>query len=378
MPQTYTTLGTLFTAIADAIRAKKGTTGNIVADDFPTEIASIQTGGGSIIPSDLPSDGATRGGIHIPDDADAHGRTVTLMMYHNSSSTSTTVDWGDGTATSTVTGSGRKTRTHTYASTGDYIIKTTINAGTIYFGGGNSYTIYGSYNSSSTIYQRPYLQWIVLGAGVTKLGTYALYYCTGLQEIRFPASGFTEIAQYALAYCRSLKEVTIPDTVTTMGTYTFSTCTALTKAVLPTNSTLKTIPNYCFRYCYCLAEVTIPSQFTTIGQYSFDSCYSLKSVTLPSNLTTISAYGFNSCMSLCYLSIPSTVTSLEDYALGTLSCLQKLRFNGNTAPTAAAITTFNNLQTTCVISVPTGKLSAYTGATNYPSSSSYTYVEEAA
>lgn len=38
---THTTLSSLFTAIADAIRAKKGTTAKIVADNFPTEIASI-------------------------------------------------------------------------------------------------------------------------------------------------------------------------------------------------------------------------------------------------------------------------------------------------------------------------------------------------
>lgn len=40
----YTNLTSLFTAIAEAIRAKKGTTGKIVADNFPEEIAGIETG----------------------------------------------------------------------------------------------------------------------------------------------------------------------------------------------------------------------------------------------------------------------------------------------------------------------------------------------
>ena len=372
----YTNLGDFLTACANSIRSVEGSSANIVANDIPDRIAAL-SGGGSIIPSDLPSDGATRVGLTIPDNADSHGKAITLVMYHNSSSTKTTVDWGDGTATNAVTGSGRKTRTHTYTNTGSYIITITINAGTIYFGGGNSYTIYGSYNSSSTIYQRPYVQWIVLGTGVNKLGTYAFYYCTGLQEIRFPASGFTSIGQYAMSYCRSLKEVTIPNTVTTLDTYAFASCSGLKKLVLPTNTTLKKVPNYCCRYCYSLEEVTIPTQFTTLGDYAFDSCYQLKSLTLPSSLTTLSQYALNNCMSLSYLSLPSTVTTLGDYALGTLSCLQKLRFNSSTSPTADASTTFNNLQSTCVISVPTGKLSTYTGATNYPSSSTYTYIEEA-
>lgn len=38
------TLTQLFTAIANAIRAKKGTSGTITASNFPTEIASITTG----------------------------------------------------------------------------------------------------------------------------------------------------------------------------------------------------------------------------------------------------------------------------------------------------------------------------------------------
>lgn len=41
MANTYTSLGSLFTAIANAIRAKKGTTDTIVADNFPSEIESI-------------------------------------------------------------------------------------------------------------------------------------------------------------------------------------------------------------------------------------------------------------------------------------------------------------------------------------------------
>lgn len=44
MPNTHSTLTSLFTDIADAIRDKKGTSESIVADDFPTEIASIPTG----------------------------------------------------------------------------------------------------------------------------------------------------------------------------------------------------------------------------------------------------------------------------------------------------------------------------------------------
>jgi len=43
MPLTHTTLSSLFTDIADAIRAKTGKTAPIVADDFPDEIVRISS-----------------------------------------------------------------------------------------------------------------------------------------------------------------------------------------------------------------------------------------------------------------------------------------------------------------------------------------------
>ena len=44
MANTYATLGTLFTAIANAIRAKTGSSATIKADDFPTAISNIPSG----------------------------------------------------------------------------------------------------------------------------------------------------------------------------------------------------------------------------------------------------------------------------------------------------------------------------------------------
>ena len=46
MPVTHSTLTSLFSDIADAIRAKTGSQATIVADDFPTAISNIPSGGG--------------------------------------------------------------------------------------------------------------------------------------------------------------------------------------------------------------------------------------------------------------------------------------------------------------------------------------------
>ena len=49
MPNTHESLSSLFTDIANAIRAKTGDTGQITADNFPSAITEIPTGGGGAI-----------------------------------------------------------------------------------------------------------------------------------------------------------------------------------------------------------------------------------------------------------------------------------------------------------------------------------------
>jgi len=56
--------------------------------------------------------------------------------------------------------------------------------------------------------------------------------------------------------------------------------------------------------------------------------------------------------------------------------LEEIHFTSTTPPTVENSYTFANIATTCKIYVPAGSLSAYTSAANYPSASTYTYIEE--
>ena len=122
-------------------------------------------------------------------------------------------------------------------------------------------------------------------------------------------------------------------------------------------------------------DVVIPSGITKIGNGAFYNCVGLTSVTIPSGVTSIDTQAFLGCTSLTTLTIPSTVTTLGTSALSGLSGLTELKFEPTTPPSVSNSNTFKNLPTTCVIKVPTGSLSAYTSSNNYPSSSTYTYVE---
>ena len=160
-------------------------------------------------------------------------------------------------------------------------------------------------------------------SGTTHLVEYCFYYLKNLTGIDLP-TGLTNIGQYAFYYCEGLTEVEIPNTVAAIGQNAFYYCTSLQSVNIPTS--LSSIPTNCFRYS------------------------GLTSVTIPSNITSMSSYAFGNC-----------------------SNLETIHFDSATPPTASS-NAFYNLPTTCVIEVPCDSLSLYTSASNYPSSSTYTYV----
>ena len=160
-------------------------------------------------------------------------------------------------------------------------------------------------------------------SGTTHLVEYCFYYLKNLTGIDLP-TGLTNIGQYAFYYCEGLTEAEIPNTVEAIGQNAFYYCTSLQSVNIPTS--LSSIPTNCFRYS------------------------GLTSVTIPSNITSMSNYAFGNC-----------------------SNLETIHFDSATPPTVTS-STFQNLPTTCVIEVPCDSLSLYTSASNYPSSSTYTYV----
>ena len=106
------------------------------------------------------------------------------------------------------------------------------------------------------------------------------------------------------------------------------------------------------RYLNTIRKIEIGDNITSIGTYAFSSCYSLSQVTIPSSVTSIGARAFYACYSLGFI-----------------------KFVRQTPPTVSNSSVWGNVPTDCKILVPRGTLSAYKSATNYPSSSTYTYKE---
>lgn len=73
-------------------------------------------------------------------------------------------------------------------------------------------------------------------------------------------------------------------------------CTLLTYVNLP--DTLTSIGNYAFNGCTSLTEITLPASLTSIGQDAFYGCTSLSSIVLPEGLTAIAQSAFAICSAL--------------------------------------------------------------------------------
>ena len=131
--------------------------------------------------------------------------------------------------------------------------------------------------------------------GVTSVGDYAFYGCTGLTSMTIPDS-VTSIGRDAFSGCTGLISVTIPDSVTSIGGCAFEDCTGLTSVTIPNSVT--SIGGFVFSGCTGLVSVEIPDSVTSIGNRAFYGCTGLSSVTIPDSVTSIENYAFYNCTGL--------------------------------------------------------------------------------
>ena len=357
-------------AIGNSIRAKTGKTNMIPPLNMPTEIESIQTGGGSsTVTTDdvnfydydgtlvasyslseaqaltaLP-DGPTHEGLifqgwnYTLEKVKAFTRSMNVGATYTTNDGKTRiyitlgegrtspllgccpngtviVDWGDGTTPDTLTGTSTSviqyTPTHNYTSPGSYVISLTVNGTCGFLGSyiGNDYCYLLKYSTTADTRNRYYqnaITKIEIGDSVTSIGNYTFQNCYSLISVTIPDS-VTSIENNLFSGCESLISVTIPDSVTSIGGYAFDGCCSITSVIIPDSVT--GIGENAFGACYSLISVTIPDSVTSIGGYAFGCCESLISVTIPDSVTSIENELFSGCYLLTSLIIPNRVTSI--------------------------------------------------------------------
>ena len=316
----------------------------------------------------ITDDGKTRIYIHLEE-----GRTSPVLGICPNGTVD--IDWGDGTTHDTLTGSSTSTAVytsaHNYAAPGDYVIQLTV-TGSMGFGS-NGLLVYTSESDNRDYVYRNAIRKVELGSDVTSIGDRAFYSCYNLSSITIP-DGVTSIGNEAFGGCYSLSSITIPDGVTSIGNSAFGACVTLSSITIPDSVT--SLGNYAFYNCYNLSSITIPDSVTSLGIQVFGACATLSSITIPDSVTSIGNAMFGACANLSSITIPDSVTSIGVQAFYNCYGLAHIYFLPTTPPSVSNSNAFSNIPTDCVIHVPVGSLSAYTSATNYPSSSTYTYVED--
>lgn len=288
-----------------------------------------------------------------------------------------TVDWGDNSTPDTVSGTSLYTQIrtlHNYANAGAYKIIIRVNSGSFAFYGTTTYPIMSKQSgvlNENRVYGAT-VKTVRLGNNVT-IGNYAFSYCTNLDTITIPSS-ITSMDGYAFYYCYNINSITIPNNVTSISNYAFMYCTGLNSIAIPNGIT--SIGTYAFS-SVGLNNIAIPSNVTSLSNYVFSGTGNhLTTVVLPNGITSIGTYAFSACTVLNNIIIPSNVTSIASYAFRYCYGLGEIHFKSTTPPAVANSNAWTSIPTDCTIYVPAGSLSAYTSATNYPSSATYTYVEE--
>jgi len=190
---------------------------------------------------------------------------------------------------------------------------------------------------------REFINTVVIGNGVTKIGT------------------------HAFKNCYNLSSINIPNGVTSLGGWTFFGCYNLSSVIIP-NSVLS-IPRSTFRYSG-LTSITIPSSITMIGRGAFANCPNLQTVNYNAKQCdpVSGVYDYEETVPVFYesnnftkLNIGNTVQKIPDYLFyesKKLSSISTLAVE----PPVVGISAFYQVPNNIPVSIPCEGVESYHNA----------------
>lgn len=155
---------------------------------------------------------------------------------------------------------------------------------------------------------------ITIPENCLKLYKYTFQNCTNLKKCKLP-SKITTIPTYFFQNCTSLESIELPDGITVISNGCFDGCSSLASFDL---TGIISIGYDAFRGTG-FTEITIPENITSIGSYAFYNCVNLTTVNILSKATTIGhdAFSFSSSITPSYittLNAPNGLGTIGDYA----------------------------------------------------------------
>jgi hypothetical protein len=163
------------------------------------------------------------------------------------------------------------------------------------------------------------LERVILPNNVKKIGNNAFYNCRKLQSVEFPST-LESIGTYAFYRTYNFRDIVLPEGLNFVDNYAFCD-SRLTSVTFP--STLKTIKYESFYNCDNLSSIVFNDQ-TTIESYAFASCEALTKLKFPNSLYFIGSYAFSGARSLETIDFNEGLYQIEDNAFNSCDSLKEV------------------------------------------------------
>ena len=160
---------------------------------------------------------------------------------------------------------------------------------------------------------------IVIPDGVTSIRKYTFSSCDTLESVEMPES-VTTIDDAVFSCCKNLRSVRMSKGITSIGKDAFCWCENLESIEIPEGVT--DIGNGAFHGCKQLKSIHIPSTVINMGSNLFEYCDKLTNITLADGIIKICDGSFRSCEHITNIIIPQSVKEIGDSAF---SCCIKLK-----------------------------------------------------
>jgi uncharacterized protein YjdB len=208
---------------------------------------------------------------------------------------------------------------------------------------------------------------ITIPNSVKSIARAAFQGCNSLTSIIIPSS-VTSIGDDAFI-CANLISIyvdnTNPNYLSEDGVLYNKNKTVLLKYPPKKPGTSFSIPNtvtnidYAFRDNTNLTSMVISNSITNIGSMTFSHCTSLTSITIPNSVTSIGYMAFYYCTSLTSIIIPNSVTNIDYEAFGHCVNLKNVVVLATNPPTTHNQSFYNIPLSSAILTVPKGCKSAY-------------------
>lgn len=318
----------------------------------------------------ITDDGKTR--LYV--DVDTETWDDFVLNYWQSNINTTTVDWGDGTTPETKNASSYIEHRHVYASSGSYVITMSVKEGKTMRLGHDGRMLIANVETDSG--RCSMLRRVEVGARVKATDPQCFRNCCRLESVSLPQTtkiyinrAFEQCAQLRVFIAADMDEIR----------QTFYRCSNLRAIATPKGTTQTNnyaIANTAVRLvnfdmtaaneAVALERVHIKAVNGQVGD--FTGCRSLLEVTIPADATTFVAAAFQGDTALRRVTCLGDIASIPAQVFQRCYPLRFVDFTHCTAvPTLANVNAFDQTHPQLEIRVPASLVSAWKAATNWSS-----------